>query len=128
MTDMHQKMNLSYHLEIDELVRVSEQLQKDFLMYNVPIDISGIYSLDDLVEVFSCVCDELLQCQPTKLSQIIYRIDLNENLVSQALTRENSRGIPAELASLMIMRTQTKVKLRKTYSAELKKKKKLPRY
>ena len=97
-------------------------------MFNVSIDISEVDSLEDLKILIARFCNELLHRNPKKLTQIIYRIDLKEHLVSQALNNLNQTEIPTDLANLMIHRTQTKVALKKVLNFQLEKNKKLPRY
>jgi hypothetical protein len=59
---------------------------------------------------------ELLHRNKSKLTQIIYRIDIPEKAISEALHPENEEGFERAISRLMVKRTQLKIEIRKSMS------------
>ena len=108
------------------LKAVALQLQKDFMMFNTNFLIESISSRHELVMLLANECHQLLEENPKKLTQIIYRIDLYEESVSSALSIESHKDKASKLGNLMLSRTLQKVKLKELLNTPEDKNKKLP--
>ena len=99
-----------------EIVRsTAEQVIKDFGTHSIEITFSGnpLTAFDELLQQLIPVLDSLAKTNPSKLSALLYRIDLEE-----AKTRNLPTGkdrIP-QMALLILQREFKKVLIRKYFS------------
>ena len=99
-----------------EIVRsTAEQVIKDFGTHSIEITFSGnpLTAFDELLQQLIPVLDSLAKTNPSKLSALLYRIDLEE-----AKTRMLPKGkdrIP-QMALLILQREFKKVLIRKFFS------------
>ncbi len=61
---------------------------------------------------------ELFHRNKSKLTQIIYRIDIPEKAISEALHPENEEGFERAISRLMVERTKLKIEIRKSMSED----------
>jgi len=111
--------NLSdkHQLELNSDLRlVALQLQKDFMMFSEDLEVEQVHTFEELEELVFMECRKLLQRNRTKLTQIIYRIDIPEKAISEALNPENEEGFEKSISRLMVERTQLKIQIRKSMS------------
>lgn len=75
-----------YRRQISYLRRVVEQIQKDFQIFDFDIrfsgDVEGAY--DELFAQIRPIVGELLNSDPERLMNLLYRIDLNETELRRA--------------------------------------------
>lgn len=102
----------------EQLHSIAQQLQKDFMMFDVCFDVEEIVDLEALKLVIENHCNALLQGNPKKLAQIIYRIDLKESDVGKVLEGPENPDKSKELAELMVARTWQKIQLRELYNSQ----------
>ena len=111
MTNLSEKNQLASN---SDLRLVALQLQKDFMMFSEDIEVEEVRSFEELENlVYAEVC-ELLRLNKSKLTQIIYRIDIPEKAISEALNPQNELGFDRAISRLMVERTQLKIKIRKS--------------
>ena len=80
-------------------------------------EISPHHSNEEQFEALACYLDGLIQSDFNKLISILYRIDVSEEKVKNALA-ENKNKVSAGhiIAALLIERESEKIKLRAKYS------------
>ncbi len=95
-----------------------KQIQKDFGQYSV--ELKQMEAADTALEsLFNCVQPEvkaLVEHNYSKLVQILYRVDLEETLVSRALLEEDMSTALNQISVLIIHRELQKVLIRNQYS------------
>jgi len=99
-----------------ELRLVALQLQKDFMMFSEDIEVEDVQSFEALQSVVYAEVSELLHRNKSKLTQIIYRIDIPEKAISEALHPENEEGFEKAISRLMVERTRLKIEIRRQHS------------
>jgi hypothetical protein len=70
----------------------------------------------ELLEKLSFAVAHLLQTNTQKLFGLLYRHDVSEKLLRQALLAEDSRQIAENIAKLVIEREKQKIEMRRKYS------------
>ncbi len=110
MTNLLENNSLSSNSDVR---LVALQLQKDFMMFGEDMEVESIQSFSQLEELINRVVCDLLQRNRTKLTQIIYRIDIPEEAISRAIEKENMDGFERIVSRLMIERTVLKIEIRK---------------
>ncbi len=99
-----------------ELRLVALQLQKDFMMFSEDIEVEEVQSFQALENIVYVEVSELLHRNKSKLTQIIYRIDIPEKAISEALHPENEEGFEKAISRLMVERTRLKIEIRRQHS------------
>ncbi|MFB0959651.1 MAG: hypothetical protein QMB20_00485 [Flavobacteriales bacterium] len=113
MTNLSKKNELASN---SDLRLVALQLQKDFMMFAEDIEVEEIQTFEALEKMIFAEVSELLRRNKSKLTQIIYRIDIPEKAISEALHPENEEGFERAISRLMVKRTQLKIEIRKSMS------------
>ena len=80
-----------YRRQISYLRRVVEQIQKDFQVFDFDIRFSGDVegACGELVAQIRPIVRELLNNDPERLMTLLYRIDLNETELRQAIGEQD---------------------------------------
>jgi len=98
-------MNLKPNLYLE----VCRQIEKDFTLSGILIDWSvDIQPKDMWSEVLSKLND-LLKNEPEALRNLLYRVDLDEKSISDALLENKQKDFLSELAKQLIAREIQKV-------------------
>lgn len=95
---------------------VALQLQKDFMMFSLDIEVEEVQTFEELEKVVFAEVSDLIHRNKSKLTQIIYRIDIPEKAISEALDPKDKEGFEGAISRLMIERTRLKIKIRKSMS------------
>lgn len=113
-----EKIDLSlYKDKPDFVIKTAAQLEKDFSGEGYSLNFTETaLSYEKLYEVVFPIIDKLLNTQPYKLQQLIYRIDLPEKAYSE--TMQKSSEPASELTQLIIQRELLKVVIRQHYSGK----------
>jgi hypothetical protein len=100
---------------ISEIVKFVE---KDFLISeNISlIPAANLFSLEEFKKYLTEKLKFLLDEKFDILVNILYRIDISEEKLSQLFSSKNRDSIPAALADLIIERQLQKIRLRKLYN------------
>jgi (2Fe-2S) ferredoxin len=75
---------------------------------------------DEIKRLLELKITELLNTNPEKLQTILYRIDVEEKLIGEVLSGNQSKVIPAKLAELVFNRQLQKIKTRRYYTSKNK--------
>ena len=113
MTKLSEKNEIASY---SDLRLVTLQLQKDFMMFAEDIEVEDIQTFEDLEKIIFSEIIELLQRNKSKLTQRIYRIDIPEKAISEALHPENEESFERAISRLMVERTKLKIEIRKSMS------------
>jgi hypothetical protein len=111
-----EKIDLSAFRDKQEfLIKTAKQIEKDFLSVGHCLKFSeNKISYSILHELVYPIIENLLNTNPKKLQQLIYRIDLPEKVFSDTL--QNSLDPASELTQLIIQRELLKVVIRYHYN------------
>ena len=90
MTKLSEKNELAPN---SDLRLVALQLQKDFMMFSLGIEVEEVKTFEELEKVVFAEVSNLIHRNKSKLTQIIYRIDLPEKAISEALGSIATDGI-----------------------------------
>jgi hypothetical protein len=115
MTKLSEKNELASY---SDLRLVTLQLQKDFMMFAEDIEVEDIQTFEELEKIIFSEIIDLLHRNKSKLTQIIYRIDIPEKAISEALHPENEEGFERAISRLMVERTKLKIEIRKSMSED----------
>ncbi|MBO9699189.1 MAG: hypothetical protein J7604_03210 [Sporocytophaga sp.] len=99
--------------EIEHLAGIS--LRQEFGL-STPNDLNS--SVDDLISALGRAIAQLLQSQPEKLFQILYRLDVNENIVKTAFKEKAGEELCLTLAQKMVERQIQRIQIRQKYSGK----------
>lgn len=99
--------------EIEHLAEIS--LRQEFGLAT-PSDLNN--SLDGLIASLSKAIAKLLQTQPERLFQILYRLDVNENIVKAAFQEKAGEELCLTLAQKMVERQIQRIQIRQKYSGK----------
>jgi len=99
--------------EIEHLAGIS--LRQEFGLAT-PNDLNS--SLDSLVAALSKAIAQLLQSQPERLFQILYRLDVNESIVKAAFQEKTGEELCLTLAQKMVERQIQRIHIRQKYSGK----------
>ena len=107
-----------YQDDSDVLKATFEQIQKDLGQYGLeaPIDIEGDTPFLKIFNNLRPVVEYLIEKDTPKLAQVIYRMDLNESKVAEALDNQSKENPVDALTLLIVEREMMKVVLRRKYS------------
>ncbi|GAL83012.1 hypothetical protein MYP_238 [Sporocytophaga myxococcoides] len=75
-------------------------------------------SLDALIAALSKAIGQLLQTQPEKLFQILYRLDVNESIVKKTFQEKAGEELCLTLAQKMVERQIQRIQIRQKYSGK----------
>lgn len=94
-----------------------EQIKKDFLNNGLEIRLEGGEqpTYDILKQELARVLDWLFENDSQKLMQLLYRIDLPEQKLNDALSSSREEAVSELIASLIVRREAQKVIIRKYY-------------
>ncbi len=93
------------------------QLEKDFLMVGINFDIiKPVKNYTQLFEFTSYLVNALNEKDPTRILNLLYRIDLSEEKVKETM-QVTELTFNEMLAELIVKRELYKVVLRKKYSS-----------
>jgi len=100
--------------QVNEVVKFVE---KDFFVSgeNSLIPSADIDTLEDFRKYLTSKLKHLLEEKFELLVNVLYKIDVSEEKLSELFSSENKDYIPASLADLIIERQLEKVRLRKLY-------------
>ena len=100
--------------QVNEVVKFVE---KDFFVSgeNSLIPSADIESLEEFRKYLTSKLKHLLEEKFDLLVNVLYKIDISEEKLSELFSAENKDYIPASLADLIIERQLEKVRLRKLY-------------
>lgn len=96
-------------------LKVIEQLLKDFNLSGIELELD---KASDPVRLWQCMStriDELIRDNPEKIRSLLYRVDLDENLVNKRVLENNADSLPQELSKLILLRLIQKVESRSRY-------------
>lgn len=83
------------------------------------LDKISSWNEDSIYEIIHQGIAELLARDMQQLFQLLYRIDVKENLVKDAFQQaEQSHDVAARLTDLIIIRLQQKAEIRRRYSSQ----------
>jgi endonuclease III len=113
-----EKIDLSLYSDKREfLIKTAQQLEKDFESEGFKFELSEKdVTYNSLYEIIYPHIEKLLNTQPYKLQQLIYRIDLPEKAYND--TVQKSTEPASELTQLIIQRELLKVVIRHHYSSK----------
>ncbi len=113
-----EKIDLSLYSDKHEfLIKTAQQLEKDFASEGHKFKFSeNKISYNSLYDIVFPLIEKLLNTQPYKLQQLIYRIDLPEKAYSDTIQKSTEPA--SELTQLIIQRELLKVVIRHQYSSK----------
>ena len=108
-----------YYSRIDLLEKVVEQIKKDFNWFSLEISFTGLSEspYQELYGQILPLIEELLNDNYPKLMAMLYRIDLDEQLINKKLKENNYSDTDEVITDLIIKRELQKVIIRECYSA-----------
>lgn len=109
----------AYYNREDLLIKVVEQIKKDFNWFSFTITFSGDEETpyQKLFNEILPLVDELLNDDYSKLLSLLYRIDIDEEMLNRKL-KENTQVDTHELITdLIIKRELQKIIIREIYSS-----------
>lgn len=83
---------------------------------STPNDLNN--SLDALIATLSKAIGHLLQSQPERLFQILYRLDVNESIVKKTFQEKAGEELCSTLAQKMVERQIQRIRIRQKYSGK----------
>ena len=98
---------------------VKEALQiikKEFDLASNELPVKSNPSIQELHKYLTIAIGSMLDREFNKLLNLLYRVDIEESLVAEALRAEKPSEVASELARLVIDREMKKVESRKKYS------------
>ena len=101
------------------LTKTAESLQKQL---SLDLEVAEVASppstinYEDLIQWLTPYIQRLLNHHFEKLLQLLYRIDVSEDLFKEAIGQSNSDAIAASIARLVVDRQIQKVQIRVKYS------------
>ncbi len=109
----------AYYSRTDLLEKVVEQLKKDFNWFNFTITFTGKNETpyQELYEQILPLVDELLNDDYPKLMAMLYRIDLDDELLNRKLKESAQADTDEVITDLILKRELQKVIIREMYSA-----------
>lgn len=102
----------------EEIIRLTaQQVIKDFQLFGIEISFSGIthFAYNELFEQIENVIVELIQTDYRKLLSLLYHIDLNEDVLKDALHDQTIIAKAEIFAQEILEREFKKVLIRKFY-------------
>lgn len=96
------------------------QLKKDFLRNGLEVQLNEAENLgfEHICEEVAGLVDWLLTNDRSRFMNLLYRIDIAEHLIHQALNDQGEKTVPEKLASMIVRREAQKVLVRRYFSAK----------
>lgn len=113
LQDIPQQLDATTELAILTIA----QIKKDFLSNGLEIRLEADEhpTYEKLKSELSAVLDWLFENDSQKLMQLLYRIDLPEQKLNEALAAARDEAVSALIAALIVQREAQKVIIRKFY-------------
>jgi len=114
-----QLSNLTVYYDKEEYILLTAaQTQKDLSQFNMDFIITSdkIINYRTLLKTLEPIIRELIESNREKLVQLIYRIDVAENKISEALNLGNSADSINQICHEILQRELKKVLIRKYYA------------
>jgi hypothetical protein len=106
-----------YIRDIDILNQTADQIIKDLGISGIKIRFSGdkYNAYEELFNQIDPEIDKMLNTDRSRLMQVLYRIDINEDLLKRKLRENSSESTSAVITELIIKRELQKVVIRNFY-------------
>lgn len=107
-----------YYNRVDLLNKVVSQIQKDFNWFSLEITFKGDQqsAYQELFDQILPLVDELMHEDYGKLQSLLYRIDIDDNLLSRKLKEYGQVDTHELITDLILKRELQKVIIREIYS------------
>ncbi len=112
--------NLSpYFNKLDIIKDTANQIIKDFDMFGMEIKFSGnaYNAYEELFDQIEPHINQLINSNQPKFMGILYRIDLSDEQIKNAVTQNSSESFSEIVTDLIIKRELQKVVIRKHYKS-----------
>ena len=96
-------------LKHDVYGQVVLQLEKDFTLSGISIDLSAARAPEVMWQMLLSTLDDLLKNDPESLRNLLYRVDLNEAMVNAMVLEKKETDFLQELALQLIAREIKKI-------------------
>ncbi|KAA5534451.1 hypothetical protein F0919_07450 [Taibaiella lutea] len=93
-----------------------EQELQSILAHSFEIDFPEMISKEKIIEVLSWRVDKLIEGNPDKLFSMLYRLDISERKIKEAMATDNE--VTKKIAVLIYERQLEKIISRRNFSAE----------
>lgn len=114
------KINIpeAFNLQADLGKETILQIKKDFLRNGLEVQLNEADKpgFEEICEEVTDLVDWLLTNDRSRFMNLLYRIDLGEHLIHQALEEQGEKTVPEKLASLIVRREAQKVLVRRYFS------------
>ena len=124
MTDDKLQLNdLSpYYKRIDLIKDTAEQIKKDFEIFSESITFSGNANTayDELKSQIKPIISKLMSNNYERLLSILYRIDVNEKIISEEFYQRNNEEPSSIITDLIIERELKKVVIRRYFKEQIR--------
>lgn len=109
-----EQFRIDQNLAVETILQIKRDFERNGLEINLPD--TPVPSFELLCERLGEIIDWLLQRDQSRFMQLLYRIDLNEQQIRQALDLNQEQSVAARLAVLLVRREAQKVLLRRYFS------------
>jgi len=108
----------NYKLKLELVKQTALQVQKDFQLFDLPIEFSGNpnNAYDELQQQITPTIDRLLNLDSTRFFALLYSIDVDESKINDILFRNRESDPAHEITALVLEREFLKVLTRKLLS------------
>lgn len=109
-----------YYKRLDLIRQTAEQIKKDFELFNISISFSGDpeHAYPELFNQIKPEIERLLSGNYNTLLQLLYRIDVSEKHLAEAMQNMNRHAMAVVITELVIQRELQKVLIRNAYKNE----------
>jgi hypothetical protein len=96
------------------------QIKKDFLRNGLEVQLNEAEdpAFDTICSEVADLVDWLLTNDRSRFMNLLYRIDIAEKLIHQALEEHGEKTVPEKLASMIVKREAQKVLVRRYFSGK----------
>ncbi|HBH23548.1 MAG TPA: hypothetical protein DDY13_09005 [Cytophagales bacterium] len=101
----------------EDTLHLSRLISKDLSIDPNELEVAEKENLEDLHKQLTLLVRKLLDQDFQFLMNAMYRIDISENDLAEALNTPNPENVASEIASLVIRREMKKMETRKKYSS-----------
>lgn len=110
-------IEIVHQVSESDLRSIANQIQKDFELSGASFafEATRIHTLDDLVVNLVCILTKIIQVAPRELMNLLYRVDIPEHRVSNALLQHQNLDSSFVIAALLIVKAHKKIELRKRF-------------
>lgn len=109
-----EQFRIDQSLAVETITQIQRDFERNGLEINLPETPTPSFEL--LCERLGDIIDWLLQKDHSRFMQLLYRIDLNEQQIKQALDLNQDQSVAERLAVLIVRREAQKVLLRRYFS------------